>query len=100
MGGALVGADGDAVVSGLQAEIAMKAQEVERVRGELEAVGAGLASSKLEAAEIAAEVAEQRSHEVAKHQAECDELKAEVARVSALVGADGDAVVSGLQAEI
>ena len=31
----------EAAVSGLQAEIAMKAQEVERVRGELEAVGAG-----------------------------------------------------------
>ena len=35
--GALVGADGDVVVSGLQAEIAIKVQGVERVRGELEA---------------------------------------------------------------
>ena len=39
-----------------------------------------------------AEDIERRSREDAKHQAECDELKAEVARLNALVGADGDAM--------
>ena len=42
---ALGGADSDAVVSGLQAEIAMKAQEVERVRVELEAQAASAESA-------------------------------------------------------
>merc|ERR1719424_2446890 len=34
------------------------------------------------------------------HAEECEALRAEVARTAALVGADGDQVVSGLQAEI
>ena len=34
------------------------------------------------------------------HAEECKALRAEVARTAALVGADGDEVVSGLQAEI
>ena len=91
---ALVGADdNDAVMSGLQTEIAIKAQEVERVRDELKTLAAAVAASKAEADSSAAEVVEQRSLEDANHQAECDELKAEVARLNALVGADGDAGV-------
>ena len=58
------------------------------------------ARHQAESDELSAKHEAESDEQNAKHQAECDELKAEVAREMALVGANGDAVVCGLQAQI